>query len=211
MAEVKICGLTTPDTLHAAVAAGAAYVGLVCFPKSPRHLAPDALIQLARQTPGSARSVLLTVDADDALLEQLAPHVDILQLHGGETPARAAAIRARFGKPVWRAVGVRSAADVREAGAAWRGSADALLLDAKPPQGSALPGGNGVRFDWRILAEARPAMPWVLAGGLDAATVQDAVRLTGARTVDVSSGVEDAPGVKSIPKIKAFIEAARLG
>lgn len=209
--SVKICGLTAPDALGAAAAAGAAWAGFVCFPPSPRHLAPAALAALAARTPAGVRRVAVLVDADDALIDAVAPHVDVLQLHGAESPARVAAVKARFGREVWRGAGVRTAADVRAAVAAFRGVADRLLLDAKPPPGSALPGGNGIRFDWRVLADARPGMPWLLSGGLDADSAPEAARLTGAPALDVSSGVEDAPGVKSIPKIKAFMEAVRRG
>lgn len=204
---MKICGLRDAAMLDVAVGAGASHVGFVCFAPSPRHLGPDALAGLAATAPRACTRVAVVVDADDALLAAVAPAVDVLQLHGREIPARVADVRARFGKPVWKAAGVRTAADVRALVRDFAG-ADALLFDAKAPEEAPMPGGNGLRFDWRALAEVALPSRWVLSGGLDAATVADAVRLTGARAVDVSSGVEDAPGVKSAAKIRDFVKAA---
>lgn len=207
-AEVKICGLTTPETVAAALGAGADWIGLNVFAPSPRYLAPALLRALAAHAP-AGRTVAILVDPDDALIDAVAPAVAALQLHGSEPPARLAAIRARVGKPVWRAVGVASRADLAVAAAAARGVADRLLLDAKAPAGAALPGGNGVRFDWALLAGFAPGLEWGLSGGLDPSNVGQAIAQSRAPLVDVSSGVEDAPGVKSLSKIAAFIAAAR--
>jgi phosphoribosylanthranilate isomerase len=208
-ARVKICGLTTPDPLVAAISAGADAVGFVFFPPSPRALGPEQAAGLAQRAPHILK-VGLFVDADDALIDSAVSHARLgaLQLQGAETPARVAALKARYGLPVWKAIGVKTAADIRTATRDY-GMADALLLDAKPAEGATLPGGNGLRFDWRILAEAQPSMPWILAGGLTPETVAEAIKRTRAPFVDVSSGVEDAPGVKNLAKITAFVEAAR--
>jgi phosphoribosylanthranilate isomerase len=207
--RVKICGLKTPEALVATLSAGADAGGFVFYPPSPRAITPALAGNLAGRAPHLLK-VGLFVDADDAQLEAAvtAAGLGALQLQGAEPPTRVAALKARFGLPVWKAVGVKSAADIRAAARDFAG-ADLLLLDAKPADGATLPGGNGLRFDWRILAEARPAMPWALAGGLTPESVAEAIALTGAPMVDVSSGVEDAPGVKSVAKIAAFVEAAR--
>lgn len=206
--RVKICGLTRPADVEAAVAAGAAYVGFVFFPPSPRSVSPEAARALAVEVPAGVAKVALTVDADDAELGAILDRVpvDMLQLHGGESPARVAETRARFGLPVMKAVGLREAADLRALDA-YAAVADQLLVDAKPPAGAALPGGNGLAFDWRLLAGRRWTRPWMLAGGLSAENVAEAVRLTGARQVDVSSGVERAPGEKDPVRIRAFLDA----
>ena len=208
--RVKICGLRSPGDVAAAAAAGAAYVGFVFFPPSPRHLEPGAARAAALAAPDGLARVGLTVDAPDALLDALLVEVplDILQLHGREPPERVAAIRARFGLPVMKAVGVAEAADLAALETQGR-VADMLLVDAKAPKGAALPGGNGLAFDWRLIAGRRWPVPWMLAGGLTPETVATAVRLTGARQVDVSSGVEAAPGVKDPARIAAFTAAAR--
>lgn len=208
--RVKICGLTEAAALAAAAAAGAAYAGFVHFPRSPRHLEAEALGRLARLAPPGLCKVLLSVDAPDATLDALlgAAPVDMLQLHGGESPERVAEVRARFGLPVMKAVGVADEADL-PALAEHARAADQLLVDAKPPRGAALPGGNGLSFDWRLIAGRRWACPWMLAGGLTPDNVAEAVRLTGARQVDVSSGVERAPGVKDPARIAAFVAAAQ--
>ena len=209
MTAIKVCGVRTPEPLEAAIAARATHAGFVFFPPSPRHLRPAEAAGLASRA-GPLLRVGLFVDADDALIDAAvaAARLDVLQLHGAEPTARVAALKARTGLPVWKAVPVRTRADIA-ATAAWRGVADLVLLDAKPPPGAALPGGNGVRFDWSLLADVRPPMPWGLSGGLDPANVGEAIRATGAPLVDVSSGVEDAPGVKSPAKIAAFCEAVR--
>ncbi|RVT85754.1 phosphoribosylanthranilate isomerase [Rhodobacteraceae bacterium CCMM004] len=208
-ARVKICGLTGRDGLSAAVSAGAAYVGFVFFEKSPRHLPVERAAALAAEVPPGVCKVALTVDAGDAVLDALLSRVpvDMLQLHGRETPERVAQIRARTGLPVMKAVGVAEAADFAALDRYAR-VADQILVDAKPPAGAALPGGNGLTFDWRLIAGRRWPVPWMLAGGLTADTVGEAMRLTGARQVDVSSGVESAPGVKDRAKIAAFCRAA---
>lgn len=207
--RTKICGLTTPETVIAAAEAGAAYVGFVFFGKSPRNVTiPEAAV-LSRAVPPGVAKVALVVDAQDAFLQELTDAVglDMLQLHGGESVARVSDVRQRFGLPVMKAVGVADESDL-DALQAYGAVADQLLIDAKPPTGADLPGGNGLSFDWRLIAGRRFACPWMLAGGLTPQNVAEAIALTGARQVDVSSGVESAPGVKDIAAIRAFIEAA---
>ncbi len=212
MTLVKICGLSEPATLAAALDAGADMVGFVFFERSPRHVAPDRARLLGRQVAGRARKVALTVDADDAVLHavvaDLAP--DLLQLHGRETPERVAAVRARFGVPVMRVVAVASAADLG-AIAAFQDVADYLMFDAVPAAGASRPGGNGAAFDWQLLRGVASAKPWFLAGGLNDGNVAQAVATTGAAGVDVSSGVERAPGVKDAGLIARFVAQARSG
>lgn len=212
MTQVKICGLTTPDTLDAALDGGADFVGAVVFPKSPRHLSPQAAGTLFERARGRGRAgiVAVTVDADDALLRAIARDLrpDFIQLHGAEPPDRAQGVRALTGAGVIKALPIRQAGDV-DAAADWAGHADHLMFDAKPPEGAALPGGVGHRFDWTLLAGRRFDRPWFLAGGLDAETVAEAVRITGAPMVDVSSGVESAPGVKDADRIAAFVRNAK--
>lgn len=207
---VKICGLSTSAALDCALAAGADMVGFVFFAKSPRHIDFDTARALGREARGRAQIVALTVDADDATLsavvEALAP--DMLQLHGKESPERVAAIRARFGRATMKAIGVAAPEDLAVA-PAYTKAADYLLIDAKAPKGAALPGGNGLPFDWRLARDFAPAQPWLLSGGLNAANVAEAIRATGALGVDVSSGVESAPGVKDATQIAAFVAAAR--
>ncbi|GLK67280.1 phosphoribosylanthranilate isomerase [Hansschlegelia plantiphila] len=208
--EVKICGLSEPATLEAAIAAGADLVGLVSFPKSPRHVAPEQAAALASIARGRARVGLLTVDASDDLLAELvaAAMPDVLQLHGSETPERVAALRRLFGREVWKAVPVGEADDLVAAEPYWA-VADRVLFDAKPPAGAELPGGNGVAFDWRLLANLDPKRRFVLSGGLTPENVGEAVRVTHAPAVDVSSGVERAPGVKDPDLIVRFVREAR--
>jgi phosphoribosylanthranilate isomerase len=207
---VKICGLSTPETLEAAIAAGADMVGFVFFPPSPRHLSLDRARELGALVSGRAQKVALTVDADDdahaAIAAALAP--DWLQLHGAETPARVAELRQRFGRPVLKAIGVSSAADLARVDA-YEGAADMILLDAKPPKDATRPGGNAQAFDWTIPRQAEIALPWMLSGGLGPDTVAEAIRVSGARGVDVSSGVESSPGVKDAGLIAAFCRRAR--
>ena len=207
--EVKICGLTDPEAIEAAIEAGADDLGLVFFPSSPRFITPEAAAELLQFVEGVTR-VGLFVDADDAWLEQVLTHVrlDLLQFHGHETPARIEAIRNEFAVPVMKVVAVSSAADLAAA-EPFFDVADRLLFDAKPPPGSLLPGGNAVSFDWTLLSGYRPPLPWMLAGGLTADTVAEAIRISGAVAVDVSSGVESAPGVKDVAKIAAFVRAAK--
>ncbi len=207
--RVKICGLRTAADVQAVAAAGAAYAGFVFFAKSPRNLTiPEAKL-LALSAPMGLAKVALVVDADDAALDAIVEGVplDMLQLHGHETPARVAQVRARYGLPVMKAMGVADEADL--AGLMEMSlAADQLLIDAKPPRGAELPGGNGLSFDWRLLVGRKWLRPWMLAGGLTAVNLADAIRLTGARQVDVSSGVESAPGVKDHAQIAAFVRAA---
>lgn len=207
--RVKICGLRTPADVQAVAQAGAAYAGFVFFPKSPRNLTLDQAREAALAAPPGLAKVALTVDTDDAALDAIVAAVplDMLQLHGHETPERVAAVRARFGLPVMKAMGVADEGDL--AGLMEMSlAADQLLIDAKPPRGADLPGGNGLAFDWRLLVGRKWLRPWMLAGGLTPENVAEAVRLTGARQVDVSSGVESAPGVKDHARIAAFVAAA---
>jgi phosphoribosylanthranilate isomerase len=207
--SVKICGLTRADDMHAALAAGARYVGLVFFEKSPRNVAADQAASLIARVPVGVAKVGLVVDADDAALGAILEKVplDILQLHGSETPDRVAQVKARFGLPVMKAVGVGDAGDLPKL-ESYFPVADQVLVDAKPPKDAVLPGGNGVAFDWRLIAGRRWPVPWMLAGGLTPDNVAEAIRLTGARQVDVSSGVESAPGLKDAERISAFVQAA---
>lgn len=206
---VKICGLSTPETVAAAAAAGASCLGFVFFPKSPRNVSFAKARALAADAPPGLMKVALAVDPDDALVDAVAAlPIDMIQLHGRESPARVGEVRARAGLPVMKALGVASAADLA-AIAAYADVADQLLIDAKPPAEGALPGGNGLSFDWRLIAGHDWPCPWMLAGGLTPANVAAAARLTGARQVDVSSGVETAPGVKDEALIRAFVGAAK--
>ncbi len=209
--ETKICGLRDPAAVDAAVQGGAALVGFVFHAKSPRNLAPQAAAILAARVPAGIQRVGLVVDeGDDRIAEILAAApLDMLQLHGDETPERVAAIKQRFGKPVMKAVAIAEAADLDRA-ARYLGVADRLLFDAKPPasMAGAPPGGNALAFDWRLIAGRNWPLPWMLAGGLNAGNLAEAVRISGARRVDVSSGVEDRPGVKNPQKIAAFLALA---
>ncbi|MAC79770.1 MAG: phosphoribosylanthranilate isomerase [Rhodobacteraceae bacterium] len=195
--RVKFCGLMTPEDIAAAAQAGAAYVGFVFFPKSPRCVDVATARALAALVPDGICKVALTVDADDAMLDALLGEVpiDMVQLHGSETPERVLEVKARYGLPVMKALGVTGPGDLAALDVYGK-VADQLLVDAKPPKGADLPGGNGVAFDWRLIAGRRWPVPWVLAGGLTPDNVAEAVRLTGARQVDVSSGIERDKGVK---------------
>lgn len=208
--RVKICGVTRPQDVSASAAAGVAYIGLNFFPKSPRYVAPDDARELALAAPPELAKVGLLVDPDDAALDAVLATVplDMVQLHGGETPARVAAIRDRIGLPVMKAVGLRTSDDL-PAIDAFAEVADQILVDARPPPGADLPGGNGVGFDHGLIAGREWRGPWMLAGGLTPENVATAVRLTGARQVDLSSGVESAPGVKDPDRIAAFCAALR--
>ena len=210
--KIKICGLTDPADIPAAILAGASYVGFVFFPKSPRHLELEAAAFMAASVPVGIMKVALTVDADDAMLDTLTGQVplDMLQLHGSESPERVAGVKSRYGLPVMKAVGIADARDLPQLETYGR-VADQLLVDAKPPKGADRPGGNAMAFDWTLIAGRRWPVPWMLAGGLTPENVAQAVRLTGARQVDVSSGVESAPGVKDADKMRAFVEAAQSG
>lgn len=203
----KICGLSTPETLDAAIAGGARHVGFVFFAPSPRNLGWERAGQLAARVPGGVGRVGVFVNPDDALVERAAAagRLDAVQLHE-TTPARADAIRTRTGLPVWAAIAVRTRDDL-SAAARFAGVAERVLYDAKTPPGAVLPGGMGVRFDWRLLEGLRHPLPWALSGGLDPTNVAEAVRMTGASLVDVSSGVESAPGIKDASRIAAFLGA----
>ena len=206
---VKICGLGDASGLDAAIRHGARYVGFVFFAASPRHLSFERARALAARVPGNVERVGVVVDGDDDLLARVvaAADPDILQLHGGEAPGRAAAIRARFGVKVMKVIRVASAADL-DGAAAFEEAADMLMFDARPPPGASRPGGNATAFDWRLLAGRRWRRPWLLSGGLDAGNLAQAATASGARAVDVSSGVERAPGRKDPARIRAFLERA---
>jgi phosphoribosylanthranilate isomerase len=207
---VKICGLSTPETLDAALAAGADMVGFVFFPPSPRHISLEAARDLGRQVKGRAKKVALSVDADDALLansiDALQP--DILQLHGKETTARLRDIRQKFGLPVMKAIAVETRADLAVL-PGYADVADRILFDARAPKGATRPGGLGAAFDWHLLEKLDLKLPFMVSGGLNAANVAEAVRVTRAGGVDISSGVEHAPGRKDPEMIRAFVRAAR--
>jgi len=208
--RVKICGLSTEETLTAALEAGADWIGLVHFPRSPRHVALDRAAALSARARGRAERVILLVDPDDALLAAALDAVDpdLIQLHGRESPERVAAIRARSGRPVMKAIGIATPADLAFL-PAYAAIADRILLDAKAPPEATLPGGNGRCFDWEILRGAALPSGTMLSGGLDSDNVADALGRTGLGAVDVSSGVETAPGAKDPAKIAAFVAAAR--
>lgn len=213
--DIKICGLKRDAAVDAALAGGASHVGFIFFEKSPRHVSLDEAARLAARARGKAKSVAVTVDADDAMLDAIVAAMtpDMLQLHGKETPARVAEVKARFGLPVMKAFSVSDAADL-DAVAPYRGIADRFLFDARPPKGSDLPGGNGVAFDWRLLAALDPGLDYMLSGGLNAGNIGDALRQASPPGIDISSGVESAPGVKDPALIAKFfeaVEAARAG
>jgi phosphoribosylanthranilate isomerase len=207
-ARVKICGLSTPETMQAALSAGADFVGLMFFPKSPRHVSFEKAGELADLARGRAKIVAVTVDADDALLEMIAKHVrpDFIQCHGAESPEQLAAIKALTGALAYKVLKVRDAAHVARA-AVYADVSSFMMYDAMPPENAPLPGGNGLAFDWTILEKA--PHPFMLAGGLNPGNVATAISVTGADMVDVSSGVESAPGIKDPALIRKFIEAAR--
>lgn len=210
--KVKICGLRTVADVMAAADAGASYVGFVFFPKSPRNVTIDEAAALAIEVPMGVAKVALVVNADDAFLDALTAKVplDMLQLHGSETPARVAEVKARYSLPVMKAIGISTAADLEKIDT-YAAVADQLLIDAKPPKDANLPGGNGNAFDWQLLAGRKYwTKPWMLAGGLTMDNVASAIATTGATQVDLSSGVESAPGVKDPALIHAFIAAARV-
>jgi len=207
--RVKICGLTESADIPAALLAGARYVGFVFFKKSPRNLALRDAAFMAASVPDGICKVALTVNADNSFLDHLidAVPLDMLQLHGAESPERVAEVQDRYGLPVMKAVGVADEGDLPALQEYLR-VADQILVDAKPPKGADLPGGNGLAFDWRLIAGRRWPVPWMLAGGLTPDNVAEAIAMTGARQVDVSSGVESAPGVKDATLIRAFVSAA---
>ena len=208
--DIKICGLKTPEAVAAALDGGASHVGFIFFAKSPRNVTPDLAGQLRQAAIGRAKAVAVTVDASDAELDGIvaAMSPDMLQLHGKETPARVAEVRARFGLPVMKALSVSTTADLQPA-KDLAGIADRLLLDAKAPKGSELPGGNGVAFDWTVLASLPAGADYLLSGGLNAGNVAEALRVANPPGLDVSSGVESSPGVKDVGLIRAFFAAVR--
>jgi phosphoribosylanthranilate isomerase len=208
--SVKICGLSAPDTMRAALDAGADMVGLVFHPRSPRHVASETAVALAALARGRAAIVALVVDLDAGQAAELAALVkpDWLQLHGRETPEQVRAIKAATGLPVMKALGIAGAHDL-DAIEAYRGIADRILLDAKPPKDAAYPGGHGRPFDWTLIAGLDPALRFMLSGGLDPTNLTDAIRIARPAGVDVSSGVESAPGVKDAGRIRDFVAAAR--
>ena len=210
--KVKICGLKTQVALDAALAGGADYVGLVFFPPSPRNVAPAAARALADKARGRAKIVALMVDPDDALIDTVMASAapDLLQLHGEETPERAADIRSRWGRPVMKAIKVETGEDARAA-LRYRAAADLILFDARAPTDSTRPGGNGAPFDWRTLLGVKDQVPFMLSGGLTPDNVAEAIRATGAVIVDVSSGVESSPGEKDPELIRRFLRAAKGG
>jgi phosphoribosylanthranilate isomerase len=205
--EAKICGLSTPETLDAAIAGGARFVGFMTFPKSPRHISTATMRALGARVPKGVTRVGVFVDPDDALLDdKLATGaLDLLQLHGAETPERLATIKQRTGKPVMKVIKVAGAADVARDIATYAAVADRLMFDAAE---GILPGGNATPFDWAILSTRTVPLPWMLAGGLTPHNLAEAVRVSGARIVDVSSGVESGRGVKSVDLIRAFLKEA---
>jgi phosphoribosylanthranilate isomerase len=208
---VKICGLSTEEAVAAAVAGGAAYVGFVFYPPSPRAVSAERAGALCAAVPPGVQRVGLFVDADDAAIHTVldrAP-IDMLQFHGRESPDRVADVKVRFHRPVMKAISVAGEEDVLRA-AEYEADADMLLFDAKPPRrADALPGGNGLAFDWRLIAGRKWRRPWMLSGGLSAAVLPEAVRISGATAVDVSSGVERRPGDKDPAKIREFLAVAR--
>ena len=210
MTQTKICGLSTPETVRAALDGGASHVGFMIFAPSSRNVAPDLAGRLAAPVRNRAKIVAVTVDPDDTLLDAItaafAP--DFIQLHGRETPERVEAVRRRTGAGVIKVISVGEAADLARIGA-YEGVADHMMLDAKAPPGSATPGGTGARFDWSLTAGRKFARPWLLAGGLDPWNVREAIQLSGAPIVDVSSGVERGPGLKDASLISAFLDAVR--
>jgi len=208
--RVKICGLRDAAAALSAVEAGANYIGLNFFPKSPRYVTPQQAAEIAHALPLGVAKVGLVVNPDDALLDEIVAQVplDIIQLHGSESPERVTEIRARYGLPVMKALGIADAADLPKLDT-YAAVADMLLVDTKPPKDATLPGGNGVTFDWSLIAKRRWPVPWMLAGGLTAQNVAAAIAATGAGTVDLSSAVESAPGVKDPVLMAEFIAAAR--
>ena len=208
--SVKICGLATVDDVRACADADANYMGLVFFEKSPRNITIPAARELALAAPLGLAKVALVVNPSDAELDAITGTVplDMLQLHGCETPERVAEVKARYGLPVMKAVGIADGDDLPKL-ESYFGVADQILVDAKPPKGGELPGGNGLSFDWRLIAGRRWPCPWMLAGGLTPENVAEAVTMTGAKQVDVSSGVEDAPGQKNAKLIQKFVQSSR--
>lgn len=208
--DIKICGLSTPETVTAALTGGATHVGFIFFPKSPRNVSPDQAGALRAAAHGRAQVVAVTVDADDAALDAIVSSVrpDVLQLHGAETPERVSAVKARYRLPVMKAQSISTTDDLSRA-RSFAAVADRLLFDAKPPKGAELPGGNGITFDWSLLAALDGSLPYMLSGGLNASNVGDALARVDPSGLDISSGVERAPGIKDVSLIEAFFAAIR--
>lgn len=208
--DIKICGLKTPETIAAALDGGASHIGFIFFAKSPRYVEPELAGRLREAARGRAQAVAVAVDADDAVLDRIVSETkpDLLQLHGKETPERVAEVKARYGLSVMKALSVSAAADLDQI-APYLGIADRFLFDAKPPKGSELPGGNGVSFDWRLLQRLDGSADYMLSGGLSAQNIGEALALADPPGIDISSGVESAPGVKDISLIDAFFRAVR--
>lgn len=208
--DIKICGLKSEDAVAAALDGGATHVGFIFFEKSPRNVDAQTAGRLRQAARGRAAAVAVTVDADDASLDRIVSAMgpDLLQLHGGEPPERVAAVKRRYGLPVMKALAVSTASDLDRI-AAYAGAADRFLFDAKPPKGSELPGGNGIAFDWALLGGLPAGTDYLLSGGLNAANVGEAIRLARPPGLDISSGVERAPGIKDMAMIARFFEAVR--
>ena len=208
--DIKICGLKTAEAVAAALDGGASHIGFIFFPKSPRYVDPREAGRLRQAAQGRAIAVAVTVDPDDVTLDAIvaAMQPDMLQLHGNESVNRVAEIRARYGLPVMKALALRERGDLEQI-KPYIGVADRFLFDAKPPKGSELPGGNGVSFDWQVLSELDASTDYMLSGGLNASSIAEALRATNAQGIDISSGVESAPGVKDVGLIKDFFRAVR--
>ncbi len=208
--DIKICGLKTDEAVAAALDGGASHIGFIFFPKSPRYVDPGEAGRLRQAAKGRAIAVAVTVDPDDVTLDAIvaAMQPDMLQLHGNESVNRVAEIRARYGLPVMKALALRERGDLEQI-KPYIGVADRFLFDAKPPKGSELPGGNGVSFDWQVLSELDASTDYMLSGGLNASNIAEALRATNAQGIDISSGVESAPGVKDVGLIKDFFRAVR--
>jgi phosphoribosylanthranilate isomerase len=208
--DIKICGLKTDDAVAAALDGGASHIGFIFFAKSPRNIDPALAGRLRKAAIGRAKAVAVTVDANDARLDEIVNAVqpDMLQLHGHESAARIAEIKARYGLPVIKALALRERSDLDQI-QPYIGVADLFLFDAKPPKGSELPGGNGISFDWSMLLALDGQVPYMLSGGLNADNIADALKTTNARGIDTSSGVESAPGVKDVRLIEEFFQAVR--
>lgn len=208
--DVKICGLKTPEAVHAALDNGATHIGFIFFAKSPRHIDPQTAADMRMLAQGRAKTVAVTVDASETYLDEIVAVMqpDILQLHGSETPEQVAVIKARYGLPVIKAFAIRDSADL-DAIKPYKAIADRFLFDAKPPEGAELPGGNGISFDWEILAALDGDVDYMLSGGLNADNIMEALRKTHASAIDISSGVERAPGEKDVRLIENFFKAIR--
>jgi phosphoribosylanthranilate isomerase len=209
--DIKICGVKTDEAVAAALDGGASHIGFIFFPKSPRYVDPAEAGRLRQAAKGRAKAVAVTVDADDATLDAIvaAMKPDMLQLHGDESVTRVAEIKARYGLPVMKAFALRERGDLEQI-KQYVGIADRFLFDAKPPKGSELPGGNGVSFDWQVLSELDASTDYMLSGGLNAGNIAEALRATSAQAIDISSGVESAPGVKDVSLIKDFFRTVRI-